>query len=239
MSGVNVKIELTNVKITGRIRRVTDDQRPYHHGDLAQALRCAAVDVINEKGPAGFSLREVARRAGVSHAAPAHHFGDTRGLLTAIAVEAFQHLDAEMTAVTEQYPEPRERFIQMGIAYVRAGITHPAHCAVLFRNDLVDVDDPAYQMWGDRAYGHLRDKISAIRDAYRPDLDVETASRLSWAAMQGLITLYPSMVGMAGNHSAPIGPQLEVAEQFARLLLDGLIGTPSPPSPPSRKSRHR
>lgn len=247
MSGVNVKIELSTVKIVGTIRAVTDDQRPYHHGDLAHALREAAVQVIAEKGPAGFSLREVARRAGVSHAAPAHHFGDTRGLLTSIAVEAFQYLHAEMAAVTARYPDPRERCVQMGVAYVRAGIEHPAHCAVLFRKDLVDTDDPDYQIWGDLAYNDLRGTLVALRDAYRADLDVETASRLAWSSMQGLITLYPSMQEMCGAHGTEIGTTLEVAEQFARLLVDGFTAgpasappdSPSPdsPSPRSRKSR--
>jgi AcrR family transcriptional regulator len=70
----------------------------YHHGDLPNALRAAAVDVIAESGIGGFSLREVARRAGVSHNAPAHHFGDMTGLLTSLAVEGFVHLRDDTSA---------------------------------------------------------------------------------------------------------------------------------------------
>ena len=65
----------------------------YHHGDLPNALRRAAVEVIEERGLGAFSLREVARRAGVSHTAPAHHFGDMRGLLTSVAIEGFDIID--------------------------------------------------------------------------------------------------------------------------------------------------
>ena len=62
--------------------------RPYHHGDLRQAVLTAAVAVLDESGPTQLSLRDLARRAGVSHAAPAHHFGDKAGLLTAIAASS-------------------------------------------------------------------------------------------------------------------------------------------------------
>ena len=61
------------------------DKKPYHHRNLPAVLREVTAELVSERGPAGFSLREVARRAGVSHAAPAHHFGDTRGLLTSLA----------------------------------------------------------------------------------------------------------------------------------------------------------
>ena len=87
--------------------------RPYHRVDLDRTLKDAAVDLIGELGPAGFSLREVARRAGVSHAAPAHHFGDSRGLLTAIAIEAFETLDRAITTAIADCIDPRERFVLM------------------------------------------------------------------------------------------------------------------------------
>ncbi len=68
------------------------DTRAYHHGDLRRALLAAALEAIEESGPAALSLRDLARRAGVSHAAPAHHFGDKAGLLTALAAEGFDLL---------------------------------------------------------------------------------------------------------------------------------------------------
>src|SRR5918994_1639788 len=80
--------------------RVVDMTRPYHHGDLRRTLLAAAVDAIAESGPTALSLRDLARRAGVSHAAPAHHFGDKAGLLTALAAEGYELLgEALETAV--------------------------------------------------------------------------------------------------------------------------------------------
>ena len=78
---------------------VTSATDRYHHGDLPNALLRAAVEVIEERGLGAFSQREVARRAGVSHNAPAHHFGDTRGLLTSLAIQGFEVLHAATTAV--------------------------------------------------------------------------------------------------------------------------------------------
>ena len=72
--------------------------RPYHHGHLRQAILAAAIDALTESGPARLSLRELARRAGVSHAAPAHHFGDKAGLLTAVAAQGYDLLADTLSA---------------------------------------------------------------------------------------------------------------------------------------------
>src|SRR5215208_779795 len=120
----------------------------YHHGDLPNALRRAAVDVIVERGLGGFSLREVARRAGVSHTAPAHHFGDVRGLLTSVAEEGFVLLHDASEAAVAGGGAPVERLAALGEAYVGMARLHPAHCEVMFRTDLVDENDDGVQTCG-------------------------------------------------------------------------------------------
>jgi AcrR family transcriptional regulator len=186
----------------------------YHHGDLRNALQAAAVDLITERGPAGFSLREVARRAGVSHAAPAHHYGNTTGLLTVLAVEAFQHLHARMVASTAGIDDPAERLVEAGVAYVVTGREYPAHCAVVFRGDLVDTADPDYAEWGQRTYSFLEATVQAVADRYNPSLDIGDGSRLCWSAMQGLLVLHP--------HMAPVD-LVGQARAFGRLILNGLL----------------
>src|SRR6478735_8486990 len=94
----------------------TTPQRPYHHGDLRRAILSAALDVIATEGPSALSLRDLARRAGVSHAAPAHHFKDRTGLLTAIAAEGHALLSDELA----EAPDLRER----GVRYVRFATGH-------------------------------------------------------------------------------------------------------------------
>jgi AcrR family transcriptional regulator len=112
--------------------------RPYHHGNLRRALLDAALEEITERGPVAFSLRELARRAGVSHAAPAHHFGDKTGLLTAIATEGYELLGAALRDALAT-----GAFLDVGLAYIGFAIEHPAHFDVMFRPDLFRADDPA------------------------------------------------------------------------------------------------
>src|SRR5918996_3804673 len=113
--------------------------RRYHHGNLRRAVLSAAVEAITEVGPAGVSLRVLARRAGVSHAAPAHHFGDKAGLLTALAAEGYELLADALTAAQQRTQD----FLEVGVAYVRFAVEHRAHFEVMFRPDLYHPDDPA------------------------------------------------------------------------------------------------
>ncbi|MDH3680301.1 MAG: TetR/AcrR family transcriptional regulator [Acidimicrobiia bacterium] len=198
-------------------------QAGYHHGDLPNALKAAAAEVITEKGPAGFSLREVARRAGVSHAAPAHHFGDTTGLLTALAVDAFRLLDEAMTVAAAAAEGPADRLARVGRAYVEVGLTNPAHLDIVFRPDLVNTSDPDYSEWGERAYGHLVDALEAIKQEMNPDLDVDDAARLCWSTVQGLIVLHPGMSSRDQRHGAGAEEIGDLAERFCQLLLVGLV----------------
>jgi AcrR family transcriptional regulator len=197
---------------------------PYHHGDLPHALREAAAALITEQGVAGFSLREVARRAGVSHAAPAHHFGDARGLLTALAVEGFQHLYANMEAAAAGVNEPTERLVRVGTAYVITGRDHPAHCAIVFRGDLVDTEDQEYELWGLRTYGFLEDTVRAVAQVHNPALDVDDGSRLCWAAMQGLLELHRPMSEIARKRGGPEVDLVRQADASTKLMLAGLLG---------------
>ncbi|HEY4419033.1 MAG TPA: TetR family transcriptional regulator, partial [Pseudonocardia sp.] len=84
---------------------------PYHHGDLRRALLDTALQAVAEQGPAAISLRDVARRAGVSHAAPTHHFGDKTGLLTALAAEGWSLLADALTEAGEQ----KRSFAELGV----------------------------------------------------------------------------------------------------------------------------
>ncbi|MEE9416241.1 MAG: TetR/AcrR family transcriptional regulator, partial [Acidimicrobiales bacterium] len=124
----------------------------YHHGDLPNALRFAAAEVIAEKGLGAFSLREVARRAKVSHTAPAHHFGDMTGLLTSLAVTGFDALhEAELEAINPD-DSAAQRLASIARAYVELAQQNPGFCEVMFRVDVVDVDDPALQAAGMRSF---------------------------------------------------------------------------------------
>src|SRR4051812_1871971 len=101
-------------------------KRAYHHGDLRRAVLDGALAAIEADGPAALSLRDIARRAGVSHAAPAHHFGDKAGVLTAIATEGYGVLAESL----RQANEDGGALVDGGSAYVRFAVTHRAHFEV-------------------------------------------------------------------------------------------------------------
>ncbi len=196
---------------------------PYHHGDLPNALKDAAIEVIDEKGVAGFSLREVARRAGVSHAAPAHHFGDSSGLLTALATDAFIHLEAAIISARKRVADPAEALVASARAYVEFGIEHRAHCDIMFRHDLIDHENEAYAETSMAAHAALEGALIELRDGFNPDLDIDAAATLCWATMQGLLVLYPSIAGLAEHGETTVPPLGDLAEQMARLTLAGLL----------------
>src|SRR5437764_8038285 len=168
-----------------KARHAATRARPYHHGDLRRALLDAAIAAIAEAGPAALSLRGLARRIGVSHAAPAHHFDDKAGLLTAVAAEGYRLLAAALRAAYEQ----TSSFLEVGVAYVRFALEHRPYFEVMFRPELYHADDPALvaarQASGALLYGPVRPL--AERD---PDFDPLRAGVAAWSLVHGLATLY-------------------------------------------------
>ena len=115
----------------------------YHHGDLKEALLTAAESVLHDSGLHGFTLRECARRAGVSHAAPKHHFGDVRGLLTEVAARGFQQLTRRLRMKLRAAGDDLDaQFVATAEAYVGFAEAHPEHFRIMFRSDLVDMQSP-------------------------------------------------------------------------------------------------
>jgi AcrR family transcriptional regulator len=167
--------------------------RPYHHGQLRPAILAAAVDALAESGPAHLSLRDLARRAGVSHAAPAHHFGDKAGLLSAVAAEGYNLLADALTAAQQQAGD----FLDVGVAYVRFAIDHRAHFEVMYRPDLYHPDDPAVAAARQRAAEALYGGVSSVTATQR-GADIPLAGVAAWCLVHGFATLWL-------NHALPAG----------------------------------
>ncbi|WP_217228683.1 TetR/AcrR family transcriptional regulator [Streptomyces anulatus] len=158
----------------------SERERTYHHGDLRRVILDAALDVIATNGPGALSLRDLARRAGVSHAAPAHHFKDRTGLLTAVAAEGYALFADALTGA----PDLRER----GVAYVRFAATHPAHFQVMFQPDLHRTDDPDLLAARARATEALRAGVADLPPAGRGE-DDRIAGVAAWSLAHGFATL--------------------------------------------------
>ena len=194
----------------------------YHHGDLPTALRKATAELVAERGTGGFSLREVARRAGVSHAAPAHHFGHTRGLLTAVATEGFELLAEQMEKSATGIQDCRERLHAIGVAYIETAMRVPGHFRIMLQNDLLDPADESLLVAGARAYEVLSCVIRSIRDELNPDLDVEVASLFAWSVVQGLVVISPNLEQMDQNLHTTSPPVTQIIDRFADFILDGV-----------------
>ncbi|MGK5557863.1 TetR/AcrR family transcriptional regulator [Actinomadura kijaniata] len=157
-------------------------ERGYHHGNLRRVIIDAAVEAIGESGIAGWSLRELARRAGVSHAAPAHHFGDKAGLLTAVAAEGY-------TLFADALEAAGDDFLDVGAAYVRFATRHRAHFEVIFQPGLYRADDPEVDAARARAAGILE---RGARTVARSRADDATARIAAWSVVHGFATLWQS-----------------------------------------------
>lgn len=150
---------MNSVKINSRTRK---KRASYHHGDLRQQLLSVTEQIILERGVDGFTLREAARRAGVSPAAPAHHFKDAKGLLTEVAVLGFQEFgDALAAADKEGGSDPAQRLRAQGLAYVHFAMRHPARFQLMFRHDRLDTANAEFKRVSSRAYCVLDGAIHA------------------------------------------------------------------------------
>ncbi|WP_329062763.1 TetR/AcrR family transcriptional regulator [Amycolatopsis sp. NBC_01480] len=188
----------------------SDAPKPYHHGHLRQALIDAAVAEVEAVGPAALSLREIARRAGVSHGAPAHHFRDKAGVFTAIATEAFR-LAGRTIGPVAQGPYG---FLDGGSAYIGFALAHPGHFAVMLRPDLYHDDDPELSLARDEAFQILYGSAADL-DGLPPGADVTGLVLAGWSLAHGFATLW-----LNGNLKDRTGPApADVADQ----LRDGVI----------------
>lgn len=209
--------------MTARAPVAEPDGRPYHHGDLRRALLRAAAEEIEREGTAALSLRALARAAGVSHAAPTHHFGDKRGLLTALAAQGHRLLAAQMREAAAE-----GGFLEAGVAYVRFAVTHPAHFTVMFRPDLLRRDDPELAAAGaqTREVLHRGSAAASAAPASGPPTDSSStgngpadgpAALAAWSLVHGLATLHST-----GNLSPGLGlADLEALTRSAAAQLYG------------------
>ncbi|WP_370066728.1 TetR/AcrR family transcriptional regulator [Mycobacterium sp. MAA66] len=179
----------------------------YHHGDLKAVILRSAAELVAENGADGISLRELARAAGVSHAAPAHHFTDRRGLFTALAAEGFALL-------AEALRESRPDFIDAARAYVRFAVEHPGHYRVMFDGSLFDAADRALCAAQEAASVELNAGIGTLTDAQARS-DPDGAALAAWSLVHGYAML--RLNGAVGADADPV----DTAERIARILFAG------------------
>lgn len=194
-------------------------ERSYHHGDLRQALLNSAFAVLAEKGVESFSLRETARRAGVSPAAPKHHFADTRALLTALAAIAFSRLAESLaTADASAGREPRDRLQAQGAAYVGFALSERALFDLMWRTSLLDLSSPDLLAQKARAFGILDGLIRGVTARPLANDDPEMARTIAcWSLVHGFACL-----ALGGGFGQEGRAQAHMAEAVLPTML-GLL----------------
>ncbi|WP_102141511.1 TetR/AcrR family transcriptional regulator [Mycobacterium hubeiense] len=176
----------------------------YHHGDLKAVILAEAAALVAERGADGVSLRELARAAGVSHAAPAHHFTDRRGLFTALAAEGFRLLADALAGA-------RPDFLDAALAYVRFAVNHPGHYAVMFDKSLYDSADPELVAAEAAAGAELRAGVGTLDDP-RAKADPQAAALAAWSLVHGFSLLW--LNNAIDTDADPIA----TVERVARML---------------------
>jgi AcrR family transcriptional regulator len=156
--------------------------------DLRRAMLDASLALIRDEGLERLSMREVARRAGVSHQAPYHHFADKEAILAALVAEGFELLRQASLKATEGVKDPSARLTALGQAYVQFALSHPAHFKLMFRSELVrEHEHEEARACAEGAYEVL---VSAAGDVARErGLPVELVTLAGWSLVHGLSTL--------------------------------------------------
>ena len=179
--------------------------RPYHHGDLKNALVAAGIACLEQDGLAALSLRGIAARAGVSHTAPKNHFGSLKGLLTAIATEGWHRHASAMRGHLPANAPPRDRLIAIAEGYVGFALSNPALYQLMLSPLHCELDDPAYQIAASASYGVLATVTAdLIRAGLMAQTDPLAAETLLWSLVHGYVLLHQG--GMLGHGDQPPPP---------------------------------
>jgi AcrR family transcriptional regulator len=164
--------------------------KPYHHGHLREALLQAAIQLIAEVGPAGFTLREVARRAGVSHNAPYRHFAEREELLAAVAAQGFRELDEAMLKALRHQRSSIARLKHAGLAYVEFALRRPEHFTVMFDAAVSEHKTLDSAQAAEQAFATLMTLVKSCQDEGRfPSGDVHRFALLAWSMVHGVAKL--------------------------------------------------
>jgi AcrR family transcriptional regulator len=175
------------------VPRTAGEDAPYHHGALHDALLEAAERVLERDGLSGLTLRAVAREAGVSHAAPTHHFGDLTGLVSELAAIGFRQFNAAMAVAGAVGTSPTEKARARAKAYVAYAQAHRGMYGLMFRTERLDMKRPSLHEAANASFAGLAGAIGASRheQIHEEALSLEQAAAIAraWSLVHGFTTL--------------------------------------------------
>lgn len=174
-----------------RNRKPADPDGSYHHGDLQEALIAATEAILTDEGAEGFTLREAARRAGVSPAAPSHHFGNAPGLLTEVAIRGYDELGAALKQAAARKGSARQRLQAQGLAYVAFALRYPGRFNMMFSNKRLNAEDERLRKAVKAAHRELEVMVEDMLGE-RGEADPRRArivATLAWSTVHGYAKL--------------------------------------------------
>lgn len=184
-------IDVAGTDATAHSPRASDQPaRPYHHGHLPAARLEAVAELIREGGMEAVTLRAVARRVGVSHAAPAHHFGDKSGLLAAFGRQGFDRFTARLAAARDHTEgPPAARLGALALGYLAFARDHQPWFEVMFRPESIGEHTDHLAEYNRGSFEVLADQVRACFLAGTPEQDILWMSVAAWAAVHGFAQL--------------------------------------------------
>jgi AcrR family transcriptional regulator len=192
--------------------------KPYHHGHLREALLEAAIGLIAEVGPTAFTLREVARRAGVSHNAPYRHFRNKDDLIASVAAQGFGELADAMLDAAKRGSDSRDRLKRSGLAYVAFALRRPEHFTVMFEAPISRRHHPELAAAGDRAFATLVNFVKICQDERQlPAGETLEYALLAWSLVHGVAKL-------AVTGRLPYQSRADILK-FAEFVIDRSLPT--------------
>ena len=204
------------------------ERKGYHHGNLREALIRAALNLIGEKGPAGFTFADAARAAGVSSAAPYRHFRDRDALLADVAKRGFELFATALEkAWNDGKPNPYVAFEAVGRAYLAFARKEPAHYSAMFEAGVATDSDPELQKASDAAFNVLR-RASEALTAHLPAAGRPPALMMSlhiWSLSHGIASLFAR--ADSGRRKLPMSAE-DLLEAAILVYLRGLGVTDRP-----------
>ena len=209
----------TSKRLRGKARRHEGDS------DLPRKLLAVTEEILREQGLHKFTLREAARRAGVSHGAPAFHFKDASGLLTAFATEAFKALrDLMLEYRTEAAKDPAAQLLAVGCAYIDYAISHRPQFQLMFRSDTIRLDDERFKEASKAALQQLQETMAPLLDPGESDAGRLARLMLAWSAVHGFATLYIEKGFRPFYANNPRPPVSADAKRMLELLTASFAG---------------
>jgi AcrR family transcriptional regulator len=195
-------------------------RRGYHHGNLREALIQAALDLIAEKGPSGFTFAEAARSAGVSAAAPYRHFRDRDELMADVARQGFERFEAMLAlAWNDGRPDPLTALGNLGKAYLAFARTEPAYYSAMFEAGLSLASHPELQQAGERAFGILRVAAAAVCADLPSRPPASMMALHLWSLSHGIASLFSR--GDGARRKLPMSAE-DLLEAGLLIYLEGL-----------------